>query len=555
LAERYGKGNVDRVGRLWVLRLKGTSFERGLQHGTLMRYRIRDTITFYRTLPERLASRTVPYGSYRYRAVIRLKRTLVDRFTRNRDCDALEEMRGLAVGLGMKPEELAEAFVMADVFQSIAALAERHRKAGPPAPLGFGCTSVVRQTYDDMLFARNFDFWGAGYWDSNPAIIFHVPDKGKAFCSIATAGLPTGGVTAINEDGLAIGVHQHGSLDSSLKGTPVMDIAHRILRSSSTVEDALEVASGFRATGGWTIVIAGGNQPGAAALEMSSAIQKPRWITDDLLVATNSFRDEELASRELQSDTGATICDQARHLRATRMASQPGIDDARMAAILGDHYDVLAGRERSAGNTISRITTLSSVLFSLGKRHFWVSESPAPTSKGAFVGFDLDRELEDGRSSVGRLESGRPPKIKTTSAQDMYLEAYKEYVGSNDLNRVLMILGECASIDREEPTFPFMEGITRAMVGNYRGALSSVTRSEELEPVEAKKPVHKLWMARILDLLDRREESLPLYNELAEGENLSTLTTRAARSGIKKAYREKDLGRLMLDFSNSDTIE
>jgi len=44
LGQKYGKGNVDRIGRLWVLHLKGTSFERGLQHGTLMRYRVRDTL-------------------------------------------------------------------------------------------------------------------------------------------------------------------------------------------------------------------------------------------------------------------------------------------------------------------------------------------------------------------------------------------------------------------------------------------------------------------------------------------------------------------------------
>ena len=153
MAERFGKGNVERIGGLWVLHLKGPSFERGLQHGTLMRYRVR------------------------------------------------EEMRGLAVGLGGKEEELAEALVLADVFQVVSAMAERQRKAGPPVIPGFGCTSAVRETPESMFYARNFDFWGAGYWDANPAVIFHHPDKGKSFCSIATAGLPTGGITAANVSG------------------------------------------------------------------------------------------------------------------------------------------------------------------------------------------------------------------------------------------------------------------------------------------------------------------------------------------------------------------
>jgi hypothetical protein len=126
VAEKFGKGNVERIGGLWVLHLKGTSFERGLQHGTLMRYRVRETINFYRTLPETLAGRALAPGSIKIKALMRLKRALVSRFTGNRDSDALEEMRGLAVGLGLKEEELAEALVLADVFQVVSA---RHREA------------------------------------------------------------------------------------------------------------------------------------------------------------------------------------------------------------------------------------------------------------------------------------------------------------------------------------------------------------------------------------------------------------------------------------------
>lgn len=551
VAQRFGKGNVDRVGKLWVLHLKGTSFERGLQHGTLMRYRVRDTINFYRMLPEALALKTYPPGSWKYRAICKLKRKLAIGFTKSRDSDTLEEMRGLAVGLGMKQEHLAEALVLADVLQCFGAAAGSRRKPGPSLPCP-GCTSVVRETPDSLLFARNFDFWGAGYWDENPAILFHHPDKGKAFCSIATAGLPTSGITAINEDGLAIAVHQHGSLDYNPRGTPIMDIAHSILRTAGTVEEAIDVASGFRATGGWTILIAGGRTHKAAALEMSAVCQKPRWTQDHILIATNCFQDDELSERELQPNLGSAISGHARFDRAAALACGPRSGTSRMAGILGDHFDVLSGRERSAGYTISRINNLSSVIFSLNNKRFWVSESPAPTSKGGFVGFDLDTELGEGRSSVGRLEGGRPPTVRTTSAQDRYLDAYKEYMGSGDLNRVLMILAECSEIDPAEPTFPFMEGIARAKVGNLRGALSSLDRSLTLENVEPGKAVTLLWKARVLDLMDRGEESAIIYGGLAEDQASATLTSKAAALGRKKGFRERDLGNVLMDFANGD---
>lgn len=555
MAERFGKGNVERIGGLWVLHLAGTSFERGLQHGTLMRYRVRETISFYRSLPETLASRALEPGSFKLRALGRLRSGLAGRFMKNRESDALEEMRGLAVGLGLPETELAEALVLADVFQVVSAAAERRRKAGPPVIPGFGCTSVVRQAPDSMLFARNFDFWGAGYWDANPAIIFHHPDKGKAFCSIATAGLPTGGITAINEDGLAVAVHQHGSRDSSLSGTPVIDIAHSITRNAGSVAEAIEHAARFKATGGWTIVVAGGTEGGAAAIEMSSARQKPRFIKDHHLVATNCFCDPELSERELLANVSATLCDRSRFQRATELASSPRVSASRMAGILGDHYDVLAGRERSAGFTISRITNLSSALFSFNDRRFWVSESSAPTSKGGFVGFDLDAELAGKRSSVGRIEGARPPRARTTAAQDRYLQAYKEYINSGDLNRVAGIIGDCTRLDGSEPTFHLMEGVLRSMLGNFKGALMSVESALELEPVEAKKHVELLWKARLLDLLDRREESVPLYDALAGDENVPRPLFNAARRGRKKSFREKDLSRILLDFTNGDTFE
>ncbi len=551
----FGKGNLERTGGLWVLHLRGTSFERGLQHGTLMRYRVRETVQFYRSLPEILASRALAPESFKLKALMRLKRNLVTRFNKRRDSDALEEMRGLAVGLGLKEEELAEALVLADVFQIVSAMAEKQRKAGPPVIPGFGCTSAVRETPEGLLFARNFDFWGAGYWDANPAVIFHHPDRGKAFCSITTAGMPTGGITSINENGLAIVVHQHASRDSSVQGVPIIDIAHNIARSASNVDEAIELASRSKATGGWTIVVAGGSPPAAAAIELSAADQKVRYPREGILIATNCFIDEDLSLREIQANVSATLSDRARFARATELAASSRVNPSRMAGILGDHYDVLAGRERSAGFTISRITNLSSVLFDLSHKRFWVSESSAPTSGGSFVGFDLDAELGGGRSSVGRLEGDRTRRAKTPSAQARYLEAHKQYVYSGDLNQVHEILNECVSIDPEEPTYHLMKGIVRAMLGNFRQALTSIDHAIEVEAVAQKRHVDLLWKARILDLMDRREESRSIYDELLDDESVPLPILKAASRGRKKGFKEKDPGGMLLDFTNGDTLE
>jgi len=556
MAERFGKGTVDRVGGIWVLHLAGTSFERGLQHGTLMRYRVRDTIDFYRSLPDSFLSRVSPKNTGSLKTLNRLKRAMVRQFAGSGDSDAVDELRGLAVGLGLQVEDLAEVLLLPDVLGCAGSLSRKRRRFSLPVLSGMGGTSAIGETSNgELVFGRNLNFWGAGYWDLNPSVIFHHPDHGKAFCSVTTAGLPTGGITSINEDGLALAVHQCGSLDADPRGTPLIDIAHTIARAAATVEEAIGIASQFKATGGCCVVLAGGSPSKAAVLEMSAARQVTRWLADKTLVATNSFLDGELSSRGLHPNCSSVIADKAITQRAAVLASTGRVTPSRMAGIVGDHYDALAGRDRSSGFSISSIMNLSSAVFSLPQKRFWVSESPAPASRGGFVGFDLDSELGRGRSNVGRLEGGRPPRINITRAQERYLDAYKRYIDTGDLNLVLNMLGECSSLDPQEPTFPLMEGVVRCMLGNLRGALSATDRALELEQVESKKAVTLTWKARILDLMDHREQSSKIYSELAENDAIPPAMIEASRRCLRKPFTEKRLEDVVIDFANGDTLE
>ena len=171
------------------------------------------------------------------------------------------------------------------------------------------------------------------------------------------------------------------------------------------------------------------------------------------------------------------------------------------------------------------------------------------------MGFDLDAELGGRRSSIGRLEGARPPRARTTAAQDRYLDAYKQYIYSGDLNQVHGIVNECVAMDPSEPTFHLMEGILRAMLGNFRGALSSVDRALELEPIEQKKSVELLWKARILDLMERRADAASIFGELSDDESTPRCVSRGSDKARRRAFKEKDRTGILLDFTNGDTME
>lgn len=556
MVEKFGKARIEKIGRLWVLYLKGTPFERGFQHGTLMRYVAKNSIDFYRTLPAVIASRLSGKDTAGARPFQRIKRHLIRKLISCLNQDVLEEIRGLAVGLGMKLEDVAEAAMLGEILQCTAKIFGMVPFAPRFWVPGISGTVVIRESAGGSLFlGRNFDFWGAGYWDENPAVIFHYPDRGKAFCAISTAGFPSTGYTAINEDGLVITATMLGSTSLNTKGKPALSAAYDLIKNCSTVNDALALLDTQRMVGRWSFALAGGCDLEAAVMEISIKSKNLRKLEDHSLVMTEKSSDEiYLENSTFLESASQTLSNRARHDRALFLLKHLKIIPGRVADILSDHYDPISNNYRSAGFTISRNSTLSSSVFSLHSRRFYVSESKAPSSSGGYVGFEIGGESPEKMPAAGRIEISDTPEYRITTSRDYYIKASIEYLSSQDLNRVLALLGQCTAIDPSEPTYQFLEGIFRAMVGNHKGAISSFDSALEYESAEIKKDLISLWKARTYDLLERREISAKIYGELIEKNAHKSITRSAARSK-RRPFREKDLSMVLVDFANGDTIE
>ncbi len=555
MTDKFGKARIEKIGRLWVIYLKGTPFERGFQHGTLMRYIAKNSIDFYKSLPVIITCRLSGRGIASTRPFQRIKHYLIRKLISRLSQDVLEEIRGLSVGLGMKLEEVAEAAMLGEVLQC----AEKILGMVPFAPRfwipGISGTAVIRESTGGSLFVgRNFDFWGAGYWDENPAVIFHYPDKGKAFCAISTAGFPCGGYTAINEDGLLITATMLSAPIFNTRGKPVLSAIHDLLRNCSTVNEALALLDTQKIAGMWGFALAGGRDLDAAVLEISTKSKNLRKPDDHSIVMTEKSGDEIYLENNALESASHILSNRARHERALFLLKHLKITPGRIADILSDHFDPLSNNYRSAGFTISKNSTLSSSVFSLHSGKFYVSESKAPSSRGGFVGFEIGGEPVEEMHATGRLEISDTPEYRITTSRDYYIKASSEYLSSQDLNRVLALLDQCIAIDPVEPTYQFLDGIFKAMVGNYKGAISSFDSALEYEKVEIKKDLISLWKARAYDLLDRREISVKIYGELLE-KNAFRSISRAATRLKKNPFAEKDLSRVFVDFANGDTIE
>ena len=120
--------------------------------------------------------------------------------------------------------------------------------------------------------ARNLDYMGVGHWDQEAAVLFYAPDEGQPYVSISSAGVPLGGITAMNQSGLTLAVHQHlGCLDFELGGMPVGLIGDQVMRHAHSLSEACAILDGHRPNGGWTYLVASATENAILCYEVTAA--------------------------------------------------------------------------------------------------------------------------------------------------------------------------------------------------------------------------------------------------------------------------------------------
>ena len=287
-----------------VLRLAGTDAEMGYQHGRLLADAIqRGPVPYFRDyLPRMLQPSLGRQGSQFLAGMLQASvgSQLIQRFPPH----LRAHLAGLAEGCGLPLNDILRAFVLPDLFLWLVSLSNRVRQPGP-APLVplLGCSSAIAQAAASaegtLLHGRNLDYMGVGYWDAEPAILFYTPDQGLPYVSVSSAGIPFGGITAMNTAGLTLAVHQHLScLNVRRGGVPVGVAGDEVMRKAESLEDAVRILDAHPPTACWTYLIASANE-GALLCYETSGVTTRHFITDAPVFGyTNFYHDPELAACE-----------------------------------------------------------------------------------------------------------------------------------------------------------------------------------------------------------------------------------------------------------------
>lgn len=534
---------------LHVLQLSGGPYERGFQHGALLRQAIPNgpLPLFGRYMEVFLQhSRARPVSG----AILSwLHHRVTPRIVGQYSPRLRAAIAGLADGAGLPEEEVARAYALPEsMLAAISAYARTGRRPIALPPL-YGCTSAVagrsRTVRKQLLHARNFDFFGMDRWAAEPVVAFHTPEEGLRYVTVTSAGVIGGGVTAMNEKGVVCTVHQHFPRKLDFDGLSVGEPAEAVVRLAGSVDEAVEILDQSSTISAWTYVLS--DRQKAVAYEIAPGARRVVPMHDDTLGYANVFLSDDLSRVESEFFTPYVRANHARLLRVRGLlAERERHDEAGMIAILADRVDRALDKPAAFGNTIASANGAASVVFRPADCRLWVSSGPAPTCYGPYIGFDLKQQGPSGKPKRfnGPLGLDEPAVVA--------IRAYVEGAGAafthNDDAQALAHVERAVSLQPESPMYRVVAGILSVKLGLAEAAeahVREVLGAAHRPDVAARLQLVLGWS---LDLQGRRKGAREAYREALALEPRDADVRHWAKAGRRRALKATAARHLPIEY-------
>lgn len=395
----FGAGRLEKRGGLYVLKLKGSAYEMGYQHGQLLREEIRNGAMPYQAYPVYTHSPYYPLPGVKKWFLTRyFDWVIYHPLMKNAPLRFLEEIKGLADGSGLKFDlvlrgNLLSEFRMITTPQLKKTMLKRLQTDGE-------CSCFA--AFDDMtrdgnlIVGRNTDYSGAGLWDQTQTVFFYEPDDGYRYVNVGAAGLIKCN-TCMNEHGLCLGGHFMYSTDVTSNGAGFTALEHAIMLRASTVEEAHALVQSSKRAGAFAYLLAGGREKNAAVVEATASRVGLRYAEGGFICETNFMTTDETRPVDsiLELGIAKNAISRFRRLEELIRENAGSITPQRAAQFMGDHKDMCSGDIRPFGNVIATLGNLTSTVFLPVEHVFWVADGLAPVCNNIFLGFNFFKEFEN----------------------------------------------------------------------------------------------------------------------------------------------------------------
>lgn len=565
---RFGSAWKKSIPGLHLLKVKGTPYEMGRQHGRLLADEVRTgPLPYYRTFVEKIfgAKRFGPAGAAMLAV---LNRTVGARVAAAMPPFVLDTVRGMADGAGMPYGALLEGATMPDSMLWAASRLMQLKGPGPAVyhrmALGLGCTSAVAwgsATRDGkLLHARNLDYHGVSCWPRTQTVIFHEPDEGQRYASVTAAGAALGGITAMNEAGLTLTVHQHMFTDKvrlglrGATGTPIGVVGDIVMRNARSLDEAASILASHTPIGCWTYVVADGhgrevlcheeNPYRRAALRVGGASGDGK----STFGYANIYLDRELGDTEVNLYGTYWRHNHARHTRVNELldTGAGSLDPRAMGGILGDVGEGPCRLSRSIG----MVLTVGSTVFRPEDGALWVGVGEAPSSHGTFVPLSL--AAEDEAPELGAFRTEVPESARR--AFEHFRRAYVAYTDHGDLDQARREMGHACELEPSQSLYHATNGLLALAAGDATVGVHKLAEAVRLgHPDEPRLAAFHLWRGRAHDVLGARAEAQRSYR-LALALRSDAPVAAAAKKNLKQPFTLSRARRIQIDMSLADVV-
>ena len=545
--------NYQNYKGIHVLSVYGSDYEMGYQHGKLLKDFIKEgPLPYFSNYLERIIKGAG--GKLTGKLIGKsLEKTVGKKIASSFPKEVISAFQGLADGADMPYPELIKAVVMPESFLWLSSKALKFKKPekAPRFMVPFmGCSRVIAlgsaTKENKLLHGRNFDYQGTGVWDRQTAVIFHQPDKGQLYASVSSAGILLGGVTAMNEAGLTLAVHQHLASDAfTLGGLPIGVIGDQVMRYSENLQDAVKILDSHIPIGCWTYIISSARENKVLCYEVTPSDRSWFISENETFGYSNLFLNKKLADTEYfmypsqwRSNTGRYHCIQDRLEKNTG-----NIDENTIAAILGEKNNPSCRLHAP----LAMLLTVGSTVFSPSDSLFYVGSGNAPTSNRPFVAFDLKNKKP--AYDLADLTGGIPKDSDSLNAFDYYRESFEAYFNKDDLDMARMKLDKALNIKPDEPLYNYIGALLAISDHDFTYAVELLTQTILKGHISTERVASfYFWRGRAFDSLNRRKDAISDYSMAVSGD---PEVNKAAIKGLSKKWQWKKLN---IEFNYADVI-
>lgn len=570
----FGQAWMEKRGELYILHLKGSPYERGYQHGVLLREEIKlgvvkeyaDIISQGRggfSFKNWLLGKYLDYKVYKPLEKAQPK-------------DLLAELKGIADGSGMPYETIFKANHDTAVSMTLMPVFIHSRiKELQKMGIDVGACSTFVATREAALngktvVGRNTDYHGLGGWPRYQTVMFVEPDKGFKHVRMGTAGILMW-TPGMNEKGIVFCQHFMIYDDCQPHGWNIAAFTDEILRKANSVESALDLIRNNPRGASCGFVITDGKTKEAVAVEVSTSSAAVRHLENGALAMTNMAVSQEKKPIDFVDQYNLNEGCPARYFRLMQLIRehQGGVDPELAAAFMGDHIRYPVGVERTTHGVVGVCYNVNSMVFSPEDLKLWVAAGPAPMCNNRYFGFDFQAEMNGAPSKIepAFLNGYKFQSLNKRMGMYKYNQAFILYEHDPEKEgEILSLIREAARIDPTEPIYLRMIAKFLLYQKKYDEAIEQLQIALPLKQSLNETAQNYLLLGILSDLKNDRQQALAYYQKIdalvgQEGDDpwfrINRVLLAYKQKYQKRPFCKKDIGdnSVLLGFAQDSGIE